>query len=109
MECPKCGYMMTQFEKDCPKCARIAKNPPPPIAPIVVPPAAPAKPPISFTYLVFRVGLVMGLLFVVYLLIMMRAYSSEQQSNAQARAAVEAQQSQKAAEQAKARAEKATH
>jgi len=70
MECPVCKYQMGPFETSCPKCARIAKNPPPaPLAPIVVPPAAP-KEPISLIYLLFRIGLVMGSLFVLWLLAM---------------------------------------
>jgi hypothetical protein len=75
MECTVCKYQMGPFETSCPKCARIAKNPPPaPLEPIVVPPAV-EKEPISFLYLLFRVGLAAGAVFVLMLLAMM-AYAN---------------------------------
>ena len=32
MECPDCGYMMTAFDQDCPRCARYGK----PVQPVAV-------------------------------------------------------------------------
>lgn len=46
MDCPKCGYMMTDLEVECPRCKRIGapvKRPAPPSPP----PAAPAYPPVT--------------------------------------------------------------
>jgi hypothetical protein len=54
MDCPKCGYAMTSFDVDCPRCKRqaeeAAKKPPPQpvaVAAAPTPPAQPGPPPSS--------------------------------------------------------------
>ena len=48
MDCPKCGYAMSQFDTDCPRCKRMQTAPSPkqapPPAPVYAPPPPPAQP-----------------------------------------------------------------
>lgn len=38
MECPKCGYMLSPFDKECPRCARYADRGLPPPSGLKLPP-----------------------------------------------------------------------
>lgn len=83
MECPQCRYMMSPFEKECPKCARLAKtaaaSPPPATAPAVVPP--PSKPVSIFAvYRMIRFAISLGILItLIALYFFMRGADEEHQ------------------------------
>lgn len=53
MDCPKCGYVMSELDTECPRCKRMGaaatapRTPAPPVAPAPVSPAMPAARPIG--------------------------------------------------------------
>ena len=53
MICPTCGYMMEAFDKECPRCAKLAEAraqaPTPPTPPDMQPPWAQHQPPLQPT------------------------------------------------------------
>ncbi len=49
MECPRCGYALSAFDRDCPRCAHLGKpiSPPPPLPPPPPPTASSLDPALA--------------------------------------------------------------